>query len=101
MYLLCKDLLNTFFISQENLCVTKIAELPVNVFTVIMLSFVCFFLHLSDSQDHCVPASLSIFIAGEHILTNSSRLCCSFQDSKEALVAVFHIMLDAKSTARC
>lgn len=41
------------------------------------------FSHLSGSQNHCVLADLRIITAREHSLTNSSRLCCWFQDSKK------------------
>lgn len=64
------------------------------------------FSHLSGSQNHCVLADLRIITAREHSLTNSSRLCCWFQDSKKnkkkntcGLLGFFHIMLGARSTA--
>lgn len=47
------------------------------------------FSHLSGSQNHCVLADLRIITAREHSLTNSSRLCCWFQDSKKSHLWLF------------
>lgn len=50
------------------------------------------FSHLSGSQNHCVLADLRIITAREHSLTNSSRLCCWFQDSKKKTLVAFFIL---------
>lgn len=51
------------------------------------------FSHLSGSQNHCVLADLRIITAREHSLTNSSRLCCWFQDSKKKQQKKKHLWL--------